>query len=140
MTDEAASRAATLRSSLEELRSRAERTKTAPSLIEALRKSDVTIIAEVKRSSPSKGVINSEIDVEQQVNAYERGGAAAISILTEPTRFGGSNEDLLKAKAATGLPLLKKDFHVDVAQIFEAKTLGASAALVTTPSFGTAMP
>ncbi|HKN59259.1 MAG TPA: hypothetical protein VJV97_10420, partial [Gemmatimonadaceae bacterium] len=77
MTDEAASRAATLRSSLEELRSRAERTKTAPSLIEALRKSDVTIIAEVKRSSPSKGVINSEIDVEQQVNAYERGGAAA---------------------------------------------------------------
>ena len=130
MTDEAASRAATLRSSLEELRSRAERTKTAPSLLEALRKSDVTIIAEVKRSSPSKGVINSEIDVEQQVNAYERGGAAAISILTEPTRFGGSNEDLLKAKAATGLPLLKKDFHVDVAQIFEAKTLGASAALV----------
>jgi indole-3-glycerol phosphate synthase len=98
--------------------------------MEVLRGHDVKIIAELKRSSPSKGVINSEIDVERQVKAYERGGAAAISILTEPTRFGGSNEDLVKARAATRLPLLKKDFHVDVAQIFEAKTLGASAALV----------
>lgn len=90
----------------------------------------MAVIAEVKRSSPSKGVINSALDVEQQVRAYERGGAAAISILTEPKHFGGSNEDLAKARASTRLPLLKKDFHVDVAQIFEAKTLGASAALV----------
>ncbi|HEY3133087.1 MAG TPA: hypothetical protein VGJ47_00530, partial [Gemmatimonadaceae bacterium] len=108
---------------MDELRRRAEKTETAPSLMEVLRGRDVRIIAELKRSSPSKGVINSEIDVERQVKAYERGGAAAISILTEPTRFGGSNEDLVKARAATRLPLLKKDFHVDVAQIFEAKTL-----------------
>jgi indole-3-glycerol phosphate synthase len=113
-----------------ELRRRAEEHSSAPSLIDALRKSDVAIIAEVKRSSPSKGMINPGIDVENQVRAYEGGGAAAISILTEPKRFGGSNDDLLKARSATRLPLLKKDFHVDVAQILEAKTLGASAALV----------
>ena len=76
------------------------------------------------------GVINSALDIAAQVQAYERGGASAISILTEPKRFRGSNDDLVGARAATRLPLLKKDFHVDVAQIFEAKTLGASAALV----------
>src|SRR5439155_25305989 len=91
---------------------------------------EVAVIAEVKRSSPSYGLINPGIDVEQQVRAYESGGAAAISILTEPRRFAGSNEDLVKARASTRLPVLKKDFHVDVTQIFEAKTLGASAALV----------
>jgi indole-3-glycerol phosphate synthase len=75
-------------------------------------------------------VINATLDVVAQVQAYEAGGASAISILTEPKRFGGSNEDLVKARTATTLPLLKKDVHVDVAQIFEAKALGASAALV----------
>ncbi|HEV7388672.1 MAG TPA: indole-3-glycerol phosphate synthase TrpC [Gemmatimonadaceae bacterium] len=130
MTDEAATRAATLRGSSAELRRRAEAAEAPPSFAAALRKSRVAIIAEVKRSSPSRGVINATLDVGQQVRAYESGGASAISILTEPRRFGGSNEDLIKARAATALPLLKKDFHVDVAQIFEAKALGASAALV----------
>ena len=88
------------------------------------------MIAEVKRSSPSKGVINSGIDVATRAEAYAAGGAAAISILTEPTRFGGSNADLVHARSRVELPLLKKDFHVDVLQILEAKTLGASAALV----------
>jgi indole-3-glycerol phosphate synthase len=130
LTDEAATRAATLRGSSAELRRRAEAAETPPSFAAALRKSQVAIIAEVKRSSPSRGVINATLDVGQQVRAYESGGASAISILTEPRRFGGSNEDLIKARAATALPLLKKDFHVDVAQIFEAKALGASAALI----------
>src|SRR5207302_34281 len=111
-------------------RDRARATETGPSFAQALRKREVAVIAEVKRSSPSKGVINPDLDVEQQVKEYEKGGASAISILTEPKRFVGSNEDLLKARAATSLPILKKDFHVDVSQIFEAKTLGASAALV----------
>src|SRR3954452_21474552 len=93
LTDEAAARAATLRSSAGELRSRAESTAAGPRFSGALRKSQVAIIAEVKRSSPSKGVINQSIDVAQQARAYEAGGAAAISILTEPKRFGGSNED-----------------------------------------------
>ena len=129
LTDEAHVRAATLRPSLDDLRRRA-RSAEAPSFRSALRGSTVSVIAEVKRSSPSKGVINSGIDVGQQVRAYESGGAAAISILTEPRRFGGSNEDLLSARAASGIPLLKKDFHVEVAQIYEARALGASAALV----------
>ncbi len=130
LTDEAHSRAATLRASLEELRRRAKGATTPPSFARALRQANVAVIAEVKRSSPSKGVINSALDVEQQTRAYENGGAVAISILTEPRRFGGSNEDLTKAAAATDLPLLKKDFHVDIAQIYEAKALGAAAALV----------
>jgi indole-3-glycerol phosphate synthase len=87
------------------------------------------VIAEVKRSSPSRGVINTAINVEAQVPAYERGGAAAISILTEPTRFSGSADDLVAARAVARVPLLKKDFHVDVVQLFEARGLGASAAL-----------
>ncbi len=88
------------------------------------------IVAEVKRSSPSKGVINRGLDVGEQVVAYEAGGAAAVSVLTEPTRFGGSNEDLARARAVVRIPLLKKDFHVAVVQILEARSLGASAALV----------
>ena len=70
------------------------------------------------------------MDVETQLRAYEAGGASAISVLTEPRRFGGSNEDLRRARATVGIPLLKKDFHVDVVQILEARALGASAALV----------
>lgn len=130
LTDEARARAATLRGRLAELRRLAERQPAAPSLKAALRARNVSVIAEVKRSSPSKGTINPELDVVAQVAAYERGGAAAVSVLTEPTRFGGSNEDLSKARDAVGLPLLKKDFHVDIVQLVEAKSLGASAALV----------
>lgn len=88
------------------------------------------IIAEVKRASPSRGAINATLDAAGQARAYERGGAVAISVLTEPTRFGGSNEDLASVRAAVGLPVLKKDFHVAVIQLFEARALGASAALV----------
>ncbi len=130
MTDEAYTRAATLRSSAAELERRAAQVPQAPSLARALSREDVGIIAEVKRSSPSKGVINAAIKVETQLKAYELGGAAAISILTEPTRFSGSNEDLLTARSLATIPLLKKDFHVDPLQIIEARVLGASAALV----------
>ena len=101
-----------------------------PRFGDALRGADVKIVAEVKRSSPSKGAINPELDLTRQVAAYEAGGAAAISILTEPTRFGGSNEDVSRARSAVRIPLLKKDFHVETIQILEARSLGASAALV----------
>ena len=96
----------------------------------ALRRANVSVIAEVKRASPSRGSISPELSVIEQASAYEKGGAAAISILTEPTRFSGSNDDLVAARGATSLPLLKKDFHVDPLQIIEAKSIGASAALV----------
>jgi indole-3-glycerol phosphate synthase len=90
----------------------------------------VGVIAEIKRSSPSRGTINSGIDGGRQASLYERGGAAAISVLTEPVHFGGSNEDLEIVRKATRLPVLRKDFHVSEAQIGEAAWLGASAALV----------
>jgi len=130
LTDEAAARAATLRSSLAGLRRKADAAPVQPSFGTALRRADVAVIAEVKRSSPSKGAINPDLDLVRQVRAYESGGAAAISVLTEPTRFGGSNDDLTTARKAVRLPLLKKDFHVDVLQILEARALGASTALV----------
>ena len=130
LTDEARARAATLDGRIGELRALAERQPPATSLKAALRRPNVSIIAEVKRSSPSKGSINPALDIPAQVLAYERGGAAAISVLTEPSRFGGSNADLTKARQTVDLPVLKKDFHVEVVQLFEAKVLGASAALV----------
>jgi indole-3-glycerol phosphate synthase len=130
LTDEARARAATLALRAAELEQAAARLGRVPGFAEALRGKDVKVVAEVKRSSPSKGAINRGLDLARQVLAYEAGGAAAISVLTEPTRFGGSNDDLIKARATVGIPLLKKDFHVDTVQILEARSLGASAALV----------
>jgi indole-3-glycerol phosphate synthase len=101
-----------------------------PRFADALRGNDVKVVAEVKRSSPSRGAINRGLDLAKRVAAYEAGGAAAISVLTEPARFGGSNEDLSRARAVVRIPLLKKDFHVETVQILEARSLGASAALV----------
>jgi len=101
-----------------------------PSFRAALQVQRVGVIAEVKRASPSKGNINRELDLASRVKAYEEGGAAAISVLTEPSRFAGSNEDLLLARGSVSVPLLKKDFHVGVLQLFEARAIGASAALV----------
>lgn len=100
------------------------------SLVTALRRSDVAVLAEVKRRSPSKGWIRAALDAPDQARAYERGGASAISVLTEPEHFGGSNEDLEAVLAAVALPVLKKDFHVHPLQLLEAKALGATAALL----------
>jgi indole-3-glycerol phosphate synthase len=108
----------------------ARRAVTVASFRAALHGQWVGVIAEVKRSSPSKGAINPGLDLVRQVRAYEAGGAVAISVLTEPTRFGGSDDDLVLARKSVALPLLKKDFHVEVSQIFEARAFGASAALV----------
>lgn len=103
-----------------------------PGFAAALTRETVAVIAEVKRSSPSKGVINAGLGAGAQAAAYVRGGAAALSILTEPTRFGGSNADVEAAVHATNgrVPVLRKDFHVDPVQLLEARALGASAALL----------
>jgi len=97
---------------------------------EALRGDGIHIIAEVKRASPSKGWIRSDLDVAKVVSSYSRGGAAAVSVLTEPDWFKGSLEDLAKARQATGLPLLCKDFFLDPYQVYEARVSGADAILL----------
>jgi indole-3-glycerol phosphate synthase len=96
----------------------------------ALRRRDVAVIAEVKRRSPSKGWINPGMSAVEQAAAYAAGGAAAISVLTEPDHFGGSVDDLVAVRDRVALPVLKKDFHVDPIQLLEAKAIGASAALL----------
>jgi indole-3-glycerol phosphate synthase len=101
----------------------------APPFAPALLRMDVAVIAEVKRRSPSKGAINPGIGAEAQAGAYAMGGAAALSILTEPRHFGGSDADLVAAQGHR-LPLLKKDFHVRPLQVIQARALGASAVLL----------
>lgn len=90
----------------------------------------VNIIAEIKRASPSKGVISGQIDAAGLARDYLSGGAAAISILTESEYFGGSIEDIAAASKAVSLPLLRKDFIVDEIQIYEAAAAGADAILL----------
>ncbi len=88
------------------------------------------VIAEVKRRSPSRGVINEHVDAASRASAYARGGAAAISVLTEPSHFGGSGDDLALVRASVDLPLLRKDFIIDEIQIIEARAWGASMVLL----------
>jgi indole-3-glycerol phosphate synthase len=97
---------------------------------EALVRPGVSIIAEHKRRSPSAGEIRAGVTVTEIAQAYERGGAAAVSILTEGPHFGGSLADLEEARAATGLPILRKDFMVDAYQVYEAAVAGADAILL----------
>jgi indole-3-glycerol phosphate synthase len=102
--------------------------------MEALSHPGTSLVAEHKRRSPSAGVIRDGASVTEVVQAYERGGAAAISILTEEAHFGGSLEDLYEARRATGLPILRKDFSVDLYQLYEAKVAGADAILLVVGS------
>jgi indole-3-glycerol phosphate synthase len=97
---------------------------------EALLRPGVSLIAEHKRRSPSAGEIRAGSTVADIAAAYERGGAAALSVLTEPFHFGGGLEDLREARAATQLPVLRKDFIVDPYQLYEAAAAGADAVLL----------
>lgn len=90
----------------------------------------INIIAEVKRASPSKGMIREDFPYLEIAKAYERGGAAALSILTEPKYFLGRNEYLTQIKETVDLPILRKDFMIDAYQIYEAKAIGADAILL----------
>ena len=96
----------------------------------ALLKDQINIIAEIKRASPSKRVINDKIDVSEFARNYEKGGACAISVLTEEDRFCGSLEDLKSVRKAVNLPILRKDFIFDEFQIYEAAEAGADVILL----------
>ena len=100
------------------------------SMAEAIQNSNTGIIAEHKRRSPSKAVINDKTALPVAVSGYEKAGASAISILTDTRFFGGSLDDLLLARNSVSLPLLRKEFIIDPYQIFEAKAHGADAILL----------
>ena len=100
------------------------------SLVQHISNSSSGIIAEHKRRSPSKSIINHSDAVEDIVKSYDNGGASGISILTDNHYFGGSVDDLILARATTHLPLLRKDFMVDEFQIIEAKAFGAEVILL----------
>ncbi|MDQ3800817.1 MAG: indole-3-glycerol phosphate synthase TrpC [Acidobacteriota bacterium] len=111
---------------------RAAREKVQPHRLRAALQNEnrLNIIAEIKRASPSKGVINDKIDAAETARNYERGGAAAISVLTEEDKFQGSLEDLKTVRAAVSLPILRKDFIYDEFQIYEAAQAGADVILL----------
>ncbi len=126
---ETRSRVAALQKRTDEI---AERAAAAPLGKPFLRSRGTTVgvIAEVKRRSPSQGNIRLDLDPVGYALAYERAGAAAVSVLTEETHFGGSIEDLTRVAAAVAVPVLRKDFILNEVQILEARAAGASAVLL----------
>lgn len=100
------------------------------SLAEALKNSTTGIIAEHKRRSPSKAVINQSLNVQDVASGYENAGVCGMSVLTDAKYFGGSLDDLILARASVKLPLLRKEFIIDEYQIIEAKAHGADVILL----------
>jgi len=110
------------------LRERCSLAPPARDLTGALRSPGLSVIAEFKRRSPSVGPI-SDGDPGSTAASYERGGAAALSVLTEPDYFGGDPDDLRRARRVTGLPALRKDFTLHPAQVWEGRAMGGDAVL-----------
>ena len=106
-------------------------TRKTISLVEGLSKPNASgIIAEFKRKSPSKGIINDRVDPVEVTKAYQDAGASAVSILTDAYFFGGNDQDLLRARQALDIPILRKEFIIDEYQVHEAKALGADLILL----------
>lgn len=118
--------------SLEELKKQAYdmNKETCFPFFKALSKRDLSFICEVKKASPSKGIIAQDFPYMEIAADYERSGADAISVLTEPFWFKGSNQYVKEISSNVSIPILRKDFTVDEYMIYEAKTIGASAILL----------
>jgi indole-3-glycerol phosphate synthase len=116
--------------SLDTLKRRAQRMPPALDPLPLLRSPGVSVIAEVKRASPSQGTLAPIDDPAELARAYAAGGAAAISVLTESRRFGGSLSDLASVRAAVDVPVLRKDFVVSSYQLWEARAVGADMVLL----------
>ena len=104
--------------------------RVSPSLSKNLKDSGAGIIAEHKRRSPSRAVINNGLDVYKVAHGYQKAGASGMSVLTDGKYFGGSLDDLILARSVVDLPLLRKDFTIDEYQIIEAKAYGADVILL----------
>lgn len=127
---EARRRATVVGAREEEWRATAAGSPPARDFVGALRQPGLSVIAEVKRRSPSAGPIAPDLDPGLMASEYAAGGAAALSVLTEPSFFGGSLQDLGAAREATGLPVLRKDFVLDPVQVWESRAVGADAVLL----------
>ena len=99
-------------------------------LASALAAPGLGVIGEVKRRSPSRGALATGLDPVRQALIYQQAGAAAVSVLTEPEHFGGSNQDLRSVTDAVGIPVLRKDFILDPSQVWESARIGADALLL----------
>jgi indole-3-glycerol phosphate synthase len=124
------------RTPLGELQRAAEVRADRRDFTEALRGPGLRVIAELKRASPSRGVLRTDFQPAEIARGYEAAGAAALSVLTEEDFFSGSLEDLRQARAAVALPVLRKDFVFDDYQVYEAAAAGADAVLLIVAALG----
>lgn len=125
---------------LDDARAAAEAAAPVRDFEAALRAPGISLIAELKRASPSAGSIAPEADRLALAAAYEDGGASAISVLTEPVHFAGSLDDLTSVRAAVTIPVLRKDFIVSALQIWEARAAGADAVLLIVAALPDRLP
>jgi indole-3-glycerol phosphate synthase len=133
---DAAARAATARADAGHLRTLADAAPEPRGFSDALARHGRSVIAEIKRRSPSRGSLAPGLAADEQAKRYYAGGAAAVSVLTEPGHFDGTLDDLIDVTRAVDLPVLRKDFLLDPAQVWESRAAGADAVLLIVAVLG----